>query len=70
MGTLLREFTFGYARQLDSVLAEHLAGLCDRVNLLPGAQARASIEHPGRGDAAERRRKGRDLRTRRDSSMW
>jgi len=29
---------------LDSVLAEHLAGLCERVNLLPGAQARAFID--------------------------
>ena len=27
MGTLLREFTFGHARQLESVLREHLAGL-------------------------------------------
>src|SRR6185436_296153 len=44
VGTLLREFTFGHARQLDSVLAEHLAGLCDRVDLLPGAQARAFID--------------------------
>ena len=44
VGTLLREFTFGHARQLDSVLAEHLAGLCERVNLLPGAQARAFID--------------------------
>src|SRR4029078_11077248 len=44
VGTLLREFTFGHARQLDSVLAEHLAGVCDRVNLLPGAQARAFID--------------------------
>src|SRR6201991_568413 len=44
VGTLLREFTFGHARQLDSVLVEHLAGLCDRVNLLPGAQARAFID--------------------------
>jgi hypothetical protein len=44
VGTLLREFTFGHARQLDSVLAEHLAGLCERVDLLPGAQARAFID--------------------------
>jgi hypothetical protein len=27
VGTLLREFTFGHARQLDSVLTGHLAGL-------------------------------------------
>lgn len=44
IGTLLREFTFGHARQLDSVLAEHLAGLCERVDLLPGAQVRAFID--------------------------
>ena len=44
VGTLLREFTFGHARQLDSVLSEHLAGLCERVNLLPGAQVRAFID--------------------------
>jgi len=44
VGTLLREFTFGHARQLDSVLAEHLAGLCERVNLLPGAQLRAFVD--------------------------
>src|SRR3981081_3430875 len=30
VGTLLREFTFGHARQLESVLREHLVGLCDR----------------------------------------
>src|SRR6266446_3460093 len=39
VGTLLREFTFGHARQLESVLREHLAALCDRVDLLPGADA-------------------------------
>jgi Transposase DDE domain group 1 len=44
VGTLLREFTFGHARQLDSVLAEHLAGLCERVNLLPGSQVRAFVD--------------------------
>src|ERR1700752_5516855 len=44
VGTLLREFTFGHARQLESVLAEHLAGLCERVNLLPGAQMRAFVD--------------------------
>jgi hypothetical protein len=43
-GTLLREFTFGHARQLDSVLAEHLAGLCEQVNLLPGADVRAFLD--------------------------
>jgi hypothetical protein len=44
VGTLLREFTFGHARQLDSVLAEHLAGLCEQVNLLPGADVRAFLD--------------------------
>jgi Transposase DDE domain group 1 len=44
VGTLSREFTFGHARQLDSVLAEHLAGLCERVDLLPGSQVRAFVD--------------------------
>ncbi len=44
VGTLLREFTFGHARQLDSVLAEHLAGLCQRVDLLPGSHVRAFVD--------------------------
>ena len=37
IGTLLREFTFGHARQLESVLREHLVALCERTDLLPGA---------------------------------
>lgn len=44
VGTLLREFTFGHARQLESVLREHLAGLCQRVNFLPGADRRAFVD--------------------------
>ncbi|WP_457142260.1 IS1380 family transposase [Mycobacterium sp. URHB0021] len=44
VGTLLREFTFGHARQLESVLREHLAGLCERVELLAGADQRAFID--------------------------
>jgi hypothetical protein len=44
IGTLLREFTFGHARQLESVLREHLAGLCARVDLLPGADERAFLD--------------------------
>jgi hypothetical protein len=44
IGTLLREFTFGHARQLESVLREHLAALCGRVDLLPGADARTFID--------------------------
>jgi hypothetical protein len=44
IGTLLREFTFGHARQLESVLREHLGALCERVELLPGADARVFID--------------------------
>jgi hypothetical protein len=44
VGTLLREFTFGHARQLESVLREHLVALCKRVDLLPGADARVFID--------------------------
>ena len=44
IGTLLREFTFGHASQLESVLREHLAGLCARVDLLPGADERAFLD--------------------------
>src|SRR5882762_1789396 len=44
IGTLLREFTFGHARQLESGLAGHLARLCERVDLLPGADVRAFID--------------------------
>lgn len=43
IGTLLREFTFGHARQLESVLREHLAGLGERVDVLPGAEVRAFV---------------------------
>ncbi|HEY1971422.1 MAG TPA: IS1380 family transposase, partial [Pseudonocardia sp.] len=44
VGTLLREFTFGHARQLESVLREHLAALCERVDLLPGAAQRVFVD--------------------------
>ena len=44
IGTLLREFTFGHARQLDSVLGEHLGALCERVDLLTGTQTRVFID--------------------------
>lgn len=44
VGTLLREFTFGHARQLESVLRTHLARLCGRVNLLPGAGDRVFVD--------------------------
>jgi hypothetical protein len=44
VGTLLREFTFGHARQLESVLREHLVALCKRVDLLPGAEQEVFID--------------------------
>ncbi|MGF6889529.1 hypothetical protein ABH933_009090, partial [Nocardia sp. GP40] len=44
IGTLLREFTFGHARQLEAVLRGHLARLCRRVELLPGAEVRAFVD--------------------------
>jgi hypothetical protein len=44
VGTLLREFTFGHARQLESVLREHLVALCGRVQLLPGADQQVFID--------------------------
>src|SRR6195256_6772300 len=44
IGTLLREFTFGHARQLEAVLSAHLVALCERVDLLPGADVRAFID--------------------------
>jgi hypothetical protein len=44
VGTLLREFTFGHARQLESVLREHLVALRERVELLPGADERVFID--------------------------
>ncbi|BBY57596.1 IS1380 family transposase [Mycolicibacterium sarraceniae] len=44
VGTLLREFTFGHARQLESVLREHLVALCSRVDLLPAADERVFID--------------------------
>ncbi|GAB3001273.1 IS1380 family transposase [Amycolatopsis acidiphila] len=44
VGTLLREFTFGHARQLESVLREHLTALCERVDLLPGTHKRVFVD--------------------------
>jgi hypothetical protein len=44
IGTLLREFTFGHARQLESVLRAHVSRLCQRAELLPGAGARAFVD--------------------------
>ncbi|MCX4092502.1 IS1380 family transposase [Nocardia sp. alder85J] len=44
VGTLLREFSFGHARQLESVLRTHLSRLCARADLLPGASQRAFVD--------------------------
>ena len=44
VGTLLREFTFGHARQLESVLREHLVALCARVDLLADADEQVFID--------------------------
>jgi hypothetical protein len=44
IGTLLREFTFGHARQLEAVLRGHLGALCERVDLLAGADVRAYVD--------------------------
>jgi hypothetical protein len=44
VGTLLREFSFGHARQLESVLREHLVALCGRVELLPGADEQVFVD--------------------------
>ncbi|MFE3060898.1 IS1380 family transposase, partial [Nocardia sp. NPDC059236] len=44
VGTLLREFSFGHARQLESVLRTHLSRLCARADLLPGAGQRAFVD--------------------------
>ncbi|MGY4646344.1 IS1380 family transposase [Mycobacterium sp. URHB0021] len=44
VGTLLREFTFGHARQLESVLREHLLALCDRAELLARSDAWVFID--------------------------
>jgi hypothetical protein len=44
VGTLLREFSFGHARQLESVLRAHLVALAERVDLLPGSVDRVFID--------------------------
>ena len=44
LGTLLREFSFGHARQLESVLREHLAALAERAELLVGIDEQAFID--------------------------
>lgn len=44
VGTLLREFSFGHARQLESVLREHLIALTARVEILPGLAKQAFLD--------------------------
>jgi Transposase DDE domain group 1 len=44
VGTLLREFSFGHAKQLESVLAAHLCALTQRVDLLPGTESRCFVD--------------------------
>jgi hypothetical protein len=44
VGTLLREFTFGHNRQLESVLREHLVDLSARTDILPAIAERAFID--------------------------
>jgi hypothetical protein len=44
VGTLLREFTFGHARQLKSVMREHLLALIERADLLSGAAVRVFVD--------------------------
>lgn len=44
VGTLLREFSFGHARQLESVLREPLIALTARVEILPGLAEQAFID--------------------------
>src|SRR5918994_567620 len=44
LGTLLREFSFGHARQLESVLREHLCALAARAEVLAGLDEQAFID--------------------------
>src|SRR5690242_8321552 len=44
LGTLLREFSFGHARQLESVLREHVCALTERTELLVGIEQQAFID--------------------------
>src|ERR671910_808515 len=44
LGTLLREFSFGHARQLESVLREHLVALAARAEVLAGIDDQAFID--------------------------
>jgi hypothetical protein len=44
LGVLLREFSFGHARQLESVLREHLCALGKRSEVLAGIEEQAFID--------------------------
>src|SRR4051794_9196172 len=44
LGTLLREFSFGHARQLESVLREHLVALAERTPVLAGIDDQAFVD--------------------------
>jgi hypothetical protein len=44
LGVLLREFSFGHARQLESVLREHLVALAERTELLAGIDEQAYLD--------------------------
>ena len=44
IGMLLREFTFGHAHQLESVLPKLLVALCGQAELLPGADNRSFVD--------------------------
>ena len=44
IGTLLREFSFGHASQLESVLGAHLAALPQGVDLVPCADVRTFVD--------------------------
>src|SRR3546814_16232879 len=60
VGPLLREFTLGHARQLESVLRAHLVALCGSVDLTPeAATPRAFIERDSLRSQAIGRGSGR-----------
>ncbi len=44
LGALLREFSFGHARQLESVLRQHLIALVERTQMLAGIEQQAFID--------------------------
>jgi hypothetical protein len=44
LGTLLREFSFGHARQLESVLREHVCALTQHTDVLTGIDQQAFID--------------------------